>query len=148
LYLYFCAMYTITMQPYYCVRVDGEEYVLLYRINKSTWAAVQKAPYDAEIQTEGEVVALDARKCEMLPPTVDFQGELVTEPVFYLERNGESLMVRHPDMMRQMNTYGWTSGLFFCGADMVQWNTADRTWNVNGQKQRMCVMTPRGHWFS
>ena len=136
------------MHPYHSIRVGQKEYVLYYKVNKKTWAGVQK---DMGVETDdidNKVEAIDVSNHETLPPTHIFDNELITEPVYFIYWDNLLQVVDDSDMLRQKNEYNWTTGGFCCKMGYIKWNIADRIWEINGVKHKMHIMTPRGQWFS
>ena len=136
------------MRPYHSVDIDGNEFVLQYRVNKNIWAAVQKNQNDKTDTLDNNVQPINTSKHINLHPTFVFDGKIIEEPIYFIYWNNVLQVVDDIDMLRQINKYYWTTGFFFCFCGMVRWNIVDRIWEINGVKHKMHIMTPRGQWFS
>ena len=136
------------MKPYHAVNVDGQEYVLYYRVNKNTWAGVQKNQDDISDFPDTKVEAINAHKCIKLESTYIFDNELLTEPIYFIWWDNLFQVMDNTNMLRQINEHNHTTGCFTCERGLIEWNIADRIWQINGVKHKMHIMTPRGQWFS
>ena len=136
------------MRPYHSINIDGIEFVLRYKVNKNTWAGVQKKQNDKTNTFDDTVLPVNISKHKKLQPSFMFDGKIIEEPLYFIYWDGVLQVVEDIDMLRQINEYHWTTGFFFCYFGMVRWNIADRIWEIDGVQHKMHVMTPRGQWFS
>lgn len=139
---------TYEMHPYQSFEKNNIEYVLCYKVNKNTWACVQKDQNDTTDTFDTMVEPINVQNCIKLEPTYIFDGELIEEPIYFIYWDNLLQVVDDENMLRQINEYNWTTGTFFCDKGCIKWNIADRIWQVNGVNHKMHIMTPRGQWFS
>jgi hypothetical protein len=103
------------------------EHILIHRIDKKHWAALNHE--------------------KMLVPIAEKEFQVLedTEAVRFCIVNTLGLRQVHLlDMARQVYEYGWTTGLAIQDNNVWNWDVLSLSWILNGLPHEMAIITGRG----
>ena len=116
------------VQSFSHVISEGLEHILVHRINKKLWAA---------LNPDKELVPIAEESFHMLEDTRDVSFCTINE-------NG-LFAVQLTDMVRQVTEYDWTNGLAIQDGNVWNWDILKQEWIRNGLSKRMAIVTRCGH---
>ena len=115
-------------QAFSHVILDTEEHILIHRVGKNMWAA---------LNSNHDLVPIAENDFSTMPSTHNLS---------FCISNESGLIAVPPldDMVRQLFEYNWTNGIAFQGTDVWNWDILKQEWKLNGCTYDMAIATRCG----